>query len=296
MTTRSEGSVRANGVNFRYIEQGAGRLMLCLHGFPDHAWTWRNQLDAFSAAGFRVVAPFMRGYAPTGLAPDGRYQGAVLGQDVVALIDALGDGNSAREPAIVVGHDWGATAAYAAAVIAPSKIGRLVTLSVPYGPALGRAMIGNPLQQRRSWYIYLFLMKLADAALPHDDFALVDRLWREWSPEWSVPPDYMAELKRTFRSDGVANAALAYYRQAFVRELQDPALAPLQARIGKQAIAVPALYLHGANDGCIGAEVALGMESLFAAGLETIVIPAAGHFVHLEKPEAVNEAIGRFVG
>jgi pimeloyl-ACP methyl ester carboxylesterase len=116
------GSVQANDITFHYLELGEGPLVLCLHGFPDNAYTYRHLLPALAAAGFRGVAPFMRGYAPTSPAPDGRYQAVLLAQDAVELIGALG---SAR--AFLVGHDWGATATYGAATLAPARVKKLVT-------------------------------------------------------------------------------------------------------------------------------------------------------------------------
>ena len=95
---------------------GEGPLALCLHGFPDHAHSFRFQLPALAAAGYRVVAPFLRGYAPTEVPNDGPYQAAALAQDAVALIDALGQGQ-----AVLIGHDWGAVAAHGAAIVAPEK-------------------------------------------------------------------------------------------------------------------------------------------------------------------------------
>src|SRR5512136_420172 len=99
------GTVRANGVRFATLEAGDGPLVLCLHGFPDHARSFRHQLPVLAAAGYRAVAPFMRGYAPTESPPEGSYHTAALAEDVLALIDALG-----YSQAYVFGHDWGALA------------------------------------------------------------------------------------------------------------------------------------------------------------------------------------------
>ena len=109
----SEGRIEANGLLFGYLEAGpaGGPLALCLHGFPDSAWTWRHLLPELAGAGYRAVAPFMRGYAPTEVPEDGRYQTGALVADAVALHEALGgDGR-----AVLIGHDWGAMAAYGAA-------------------------------------------------------------------------------------------------------------------------------------------------------------------------------------
>ena len=109
MAAIGTGSVQANGITFHYLEMGQGPLVLCMHGFPDHAHTYRALLPALAAAGLHAVAPFMRGYAPTTAPADDRYQSVLLCQDVVALIDALG-----VERAFLVGHDWGAQAVYGA--------------------------------------------------------------------------------------------------------------------------------------------------------------------------------------
>jgi pimeloyl-ACP methyl ester carboxylesterase len=120
-------TVWANGLEFGLLEAGRGPLALCLHGFPDTARTWRYLLPELAAAGFRAVAPFMRGYAPTAVPDDGRYSVGALAGDAGALHEVLGgDGR-----AVLIGHDWGAEAAYAAGALAPDRWRRLVTLAVP---------------------------------------------------------------------------------------------------------------------------------------------------------------------
>ena len=240
-------------------------------------------------AGYRAVASFMRGYAPTQIPADASYQTAVLGQDALALIEALG-----AKSAVIIGHDWGAVAAYAAAIIAPEKVRLLVTAAVPYGPALAMSLITDPVQQRRSWYMYLLTSPLGEMALSFDNFALVDRLWADWSPGFRPDESYMAALKKTFASPGTALAAASYYKHTFLPDLQKPLLAELQARIGSAAITMPALYLHGENDGCVGAYIRTE-RALFTAGIETAIVPNAGHFLHLEKPAEVNQHILAFL-
>jgi pimeloyl-ACP methyl ester carboxylesterase len=283
------GRITANGVDFAYLAQGKGELALCLHGFPDSAETFRPLMGALADAGYRAVAPFMRGYAPTEIPRDGRYQTAVLGQDAIALIDALG-----ADAAIVIGHDWGAAAAYAAAIMAPSCVRLLVTAAVPYGPGLFMSLIADPAQQRRSWYMYLLASPLGEMALSFGNFGLVDRLWADWSPGFHAGEAYMAALKKTFAAPGTALAAASYYKHAFLPDLQDPALAHVQGTFGGTPITMPTLYLQGANDGCIGANI-VPERALFAAGLETEDVPGTGHFLHLEKPDVVNQRIMQFL-
>ena len=113
------GTVSANGINFHYLEMGEGPLALCFHGFPDHAWSFRHLLPDLAQAGFRAVAPFMRGYAPTEPPADGRYQAVLLCKDVLALIGALG-----AERAYLIGNDWGAGAVTGATILEPDKVNK----------------------------------------------------------------------------------------------------------------------------------------------------------------------------
>jgi len=285
------GSVRANGLQFHYLEAGSGPLVLCLHGFPDHARSFRYQLPALAKAGFRAVAPYLRGYAPTDVPPEGPYQSAVLAHDAVALIDAL----SPREPAAVFGHDWGAFAAYGAAILAPQRVRKLVTAAVPHGPQFMQAFVTSYEQMRRSWYVFLFQLPTAEGSVSHNDFEFLDKLWRDWSPGWILPADEMRSLKVTFRKPGVLAAALSYYRHMFNPALQRAELADLQGRQMSDPIDVPGLVFYGQKDGCIGVETLEGMEAGFRKGLKKVVIPDAGHFVHQEKPEAVNAELIAFL-
>ena len=108
-------SVEANGIDFECLRAGAGdRLALCLHGFPDDAGSMRPVLDRLADAGFTAVAPYMRGYAPTDPAPHGDYSAGALGSDAVALADVLSGTLDVAGGPVLVGHDWGAVAAYAA--------------------------------------------------------------------------------------------------------------------------------------------------------------------------------------
>src|SRR5215813_26829 len=161
-------TVRANDLDFAIVEAGSGPLALCLHGFPDSAHTWRHLLPALADAGFHAVAPFMRGYAPTGIPADGEYQIGALAADAVALHEALGgDGN-----AVLIGHDWGAETAYPAAAHAPERWRRLVTLAVP--PAgLDPVLFTNYDQLKRFFYIFLFRdpTRFADAIVAADGMA-----------------------------------------------------------------------------------------------------------------------------
>ncbi len=285
-----ERTVEARGLGFRVLEQGDGPLVLCLHGFPDTAHSFRHLLPVLAGRGMHAVAPFMRGYAPTGAAPDGCYHAAALGLDALALIEALG-----HREAVIIGHDWGALATYAAALVAPDRVRKLVTLALPYGPQLLTAFATDYDQQRRSWYMFFFQTPFAEGAVAHADFAFIERLWRDWSPGWTPAPDGIAAAKDCLRQPGVVEAALAYYRAAFGPPPQDPALAEIQGRLMMAPIDVPGLYLHGVADGCLGVDLVEGMASFFPRGLRVERIEGAGHFLHLERPELVQQLIDEFL-
>jgi len=282
--------LRANGIDFVAYEQGTGPLLLCLHGFPDEAHSFRHQIGPFAEAGYRVVVPYMRGYAPSGPARDGNYQSANLGRDAVALIEALG-----ADKAVVFGHDWGALAAYAAALLAPHRIEKLVVAAVPYGIGFITNFLVNYRQLKRSWYIYFFQTAQAEAAVSANDFEFIRNLWLDWSPGWKFSDAEFEPVRATFRKPGVLEAALGYYRSMLDPSRQDPALAAEQGAQHMMPIAVPSLYLHGATDGCMGQELLTGMDAMFPAGLTTKVVDGAGHFLHLEKPDVVNDMVLGFL-
>ena len=135
--TITHGAITINGVEFAYLTAGdAGPLALCLHGFPDSAYGWRLLLPELAAAGYRAVAPFQRGYAPTAVPADGRYQTGMLSVDANAFHEALGNG----KPGVIIGHDWGAPATHGAAVLAPERWSKVVSMAVPPGGAMGMAV------------------------------------------------------------------------------------------------------------------------------------------------------------
>jgi pimeloyl-ACP methyl ester carboxylesterase len=279
-------TIKINGLSFSYIEAGSGPLVLALHGFPELPTTFRHQISLLSKMGYRVIAPFMRGYAPTEAPEDASYESSALVQDVLALIDAF-----SQEPVILLGHDWGAQAAYGAAVIAPHKISKLVTIAVP--PGMSQSFLTNPAQQRRSWYMFFFQMGFAEKAVAANDFQFLEDLWRDWSPGWDYPADEMQALKASFRQPGVLRAALHYYRHTLNASNHRPEFASIRTQLGKP-IQQPALYIHGIADGCVGVEVTEGIEKFFT-GLFQKELIRGGHFVHEENPVDVNRCIARFL-
>ena len=287
MATRT---IATPNVTFEALDEGHGPLVLCLHGFPDQADSFRHQIPALVGAGYRVVAPYMRGYAPTSQPVDGRFDAMALGEDVVALLDALG-----ADEAIVFGHDWGAVATYFGALLAPTRLSKIVTVAVPYGPQFFQAFTTNPAQIRRSWYMFFFQSPLAEMALRHDDFGMIERLIAEWSPGWPWPAEDREATKACFRRPGTLEAALGYYRATMGPMFADPAAAEASVAATSVPLPMPGLVIHGANDGCIGADLVPPMRDYFPAGLRVEVVRDAGHFVHQEQPAVVNRLVLEFL-
>jgi pimeloyl-ACP methyl ester carboxylesterase len=280
--------VRANHINFHFLEMGEGPLVLCMHGFPDHAYSFRHLLPDLAQAGFRAVAPFMRGYAPTEAPKDGRYQSVLLSKDVLALIGALG-----AERAYLVGNDWGAIAGSGAAILEPRKVTKLVTI------ASGRA--DEDLQMnfhflKGTWHGHYFQLPFAERTVAHNDFAFIEDWWRDASPEWDIPKEVLESIRATFRKPGVVEAALGYYRARYKPSLQDPSLKEDQDRINAGPITIPTLAFHGTRDRPrrIDAFESETMDRYFTGGLEKVIIPGTGHFMHQEKPQEVNPRILEF--
>jgi pimeloyl-ACP methyl ester carboxylesterase len=225
----------------------------------------------------------MRGYAPTAIPDDGGFGIGALVADAVGLHEALdGDGQ-----AVLIGHDWGAEAAYGAAAFAPARWQRVVTLAVP-PRALDPLLFGDYQQLKRSFYLFLLGDPRlgAEAVVAAEGMAFLDRLWRDWSPGYDATED-LARVKECLREPANLTAAIGYYR--------DPAAGAAPYAMEEQAtwrqVEQPTLYLHGSADGCIGVELAVRAERLLAPGSRMTIVEDAGHFLHLEKPREVNEHI-----
>ncbi len=265
---------------------GEGPVVVCAHGFPDEPGTFRHQIAPLVARGHTVVVPTMRGYAPSGVSRTRRYDAAALGDDLLALGAHFGG----SAPMKLIGHDWGAVAAFAAAAKSPERVSHLVTMAVPHIAALAQHL-SNPAQLKRSAYMAFFQIPgVSDVALRANDLAMVEQLYRAWSPGYAFTPEEMKPVKAAIRPR-VAEV-LAYYRA-----LRAPgALLGEARRLAFAPIRVPSMHVHGADDGCIGIACCEGAEAHYEASYELVIVPHAGHFVTREAPEAVNAAILRFFG
>ena len=276
--------VHANGIDFSYLECGSGPLAMCIHGFPDSAHTWRHLLPELARSGFRAIAPFTRGYAPTSIPADGCYQTGALAADINALHHAL---NGDRD-AVLIGHDWGASSVFIAGANAPERWRKVVAMSVPPGLTLRKAFQENLKQIKRSWYMFYFQSKLAETAIVANDYALIRMLWNDWSPGFESEIDVQNFKKCVLHAENL-NAALGYYRASVGSGPKMEAYNKIQLK-GLEPLSQPVLYLHGRNDGCIGVELAEEVQ-INCSWLTVEILDGVGHFMQLEKPQLINSRI-----
>jgi len=271
--------IDANGVHFAYVEEGQGPLVLLFHGYPETARSWKVVQHRIAAAGYRVVAPYMRGYPPTAFASD--YSVPTLGRDVIALIDALG-----AEKAFVVGHDWGAAAAYSAAAESPAKIAKLVAIAIPHS----RGFTGDPSVFLEAPHFLYYQLPWAERLVWSDDFAHIARIYREWAPHYDPPEAVLADIKTTLRVPGATASTLGHYWTLF---RADPAVA---AAAAEKPIAMPALIIAGAEDGPARISRFEKARPAFTNSYTFIELEGVGHFPQLEAPDKTADAIVAFFG
>jgi pimeloyl-ACP methyl ester carboxylesterase len=267
----------------RPADGAAAPVIVLLHGFPDHPPTFTPMMAELAAAGLEVVAPWMRGYAPS--MPGGPYDARQLASDAVALADAV----AGDRPVYLVGHDWGAVATYAACTVAPARFRAAVAIAVPHPLALARALVTTG-QLARSWYMLAFQLPGAVRAVAARDLAFVDWLWRRWSPGYALPEAARAELHACLAAS--LPAPIAYYRALTSRA----GLAVFLDR-GRRArrVATPVLQLQGARDGCIAPSAGRDQERFFAGPFERVVMPGVGHFLQAEDPRGTATQILRWL-
>lgn len=267
------------------LEWGApdGRLVIALHGFPDTAWTWRTLAPLLADAGYRVIAPFMRGYAPSGIPSDGDYSVRALARDALALYERFGDGE-----AILLGHDWGAIAADALAGDPDSPFSSVIALAVPPLPWISptRATLlpwvgAIAKQPFHSWYMaYNQVPGLAERTFER----LAAKLWQDWSPGYDATED-LGFLRESTLTQEHRRAVVSYYRALLSKGTRSAFVEPVH----------PVLSLQGDQDGAFDPGFYPAVRAHANAASRTELIEGTGHFLHLEKPEIIAERILAFL-
>lgn len=290
----SHRQVQVNGIELHVAELGAGPPVILCHGFPELWYSWRHQLPALAQAGYRAVAPDMRGYGRSSIPADVEaYDLPTVCDDMLGLLDELG-----QERAVFVGHDWGAAVVWHLAQAHPARVAAVVGMSVPFTPRARRP----PVQAlREAWgedfYIVWFQRPgVADAALGHDvRRTLTTR--QVWTARWAQddeeparPPwlteDELGVYVEAFERTGFTGG-LNYYRN-LDRTWE------LTAHLADRRVEPPALFLTGSRDPVARVMPAERMDQWITDLRDKVVIEGAGHWVQQERPREVNEALLRF--
>ncbi len=285
--------IEANGIRFEVacMEPEADtvtagkthRLALCLHGFPEHACSWRHQMPLLARLGYRVWAPNLRGYgntdAPTGMAA---YTLDILIADVVGLIRASG-----AAEVLLLAHDWGGMLAWMVAVRHPELLTQLIVCNMPH-PACFAREVRKPEQARRSWYVLLFQIPFLPERLLRARHAepvkeIIRRSLRE--PE-SIPDEVLETYRSNADRPGRLTAMLHWYRALLRgggwRSLPKPHEWPV--------ISTPTLLLWGDADAALSVRTTDGTAA-FVSDLTLTILPGVSHWVQQEAPGVVNAAI-----
>lgn len=268
--------LRAGGLGFAIDEQGGGdAVALCLHGFPESRFSWRHQLPALAGAGWRAVAPDLRGYGQSerpGHVAD--YHLDRLVEDVAALFDALG----ARRR-LLIGHDWGAMIAWSFAIRRTQPLDGLVVMNVPHPTVFTHALRHSWAQKRRSWYMGAFQLPwLPEAVLTAGGGWGVGQAIRGMAVDKSAfPPEVLDVYRRNACAPGAMTAMINYYRANAGFLADDP----------PPVIQTPTLMIWGEQDRALGIELTQGYGPL-VSDFTLERLPGVSHWVQQEAPAVVN--------
>lgn len=258
------------------LQGDAGPLVVCVHGFPDDASTFDGLGAGLAAAGYRVAAVSLRGYAPSTLA--GPLDLDTLVDDLALVVDAL----SPTEPVHLVGHDYGAQLAYPLTARSAGRIASAVLLSGAHPAYLQRNARRSLRQLWMSRYILFFqLGSVADRWVARRDFAYIEALYRRWSPGFAMPAAHVRHVKETLAAS--MPGPVAMYRGGGFE-------------VDAAPIAVPTLYISGDDDGCALPSLADGQDAVFSAPYRAELWAATGHYPHLEHPERALAAVLEWLG
>jgi pimeloyl-ACP methyl ester carboxylesterase len=277
--------VSTNGTRLHVAECGTGPLVLLVHGFPEFWWSWRHQLTALAAAGYRAVACDLRGYGASDKPPRG-YDIFTLSADLAGLIRALGE-----RQAILVGHDCGGFLAWATAVLHRQAVARLVVSAAPH-PLRMRQAIFSEMRGQLSASSYLLGFQVPwrpERELVEDDAALVGELLRRWSGPGFPDQETEARDRQAMQIPGVAHSSMEYYRWVFRSTFRPDGWRMIHSM--REAVTVPTLQLHGSLDTCVLPGTAQGSGEYVAAPYEWCPLSGVGHFPHQEAPGAFNAGL-----
>ncbi|MGH2462567.1 MAG: alpha/beta fold hydrolase [Candidatus Limnocylindria bacterium] len=274
--------VEANGIRFHCKVDGEGPLVLLLHGFPQFWYQYRHLLPALAAAGYRAVAPDMRGFGDTSRPTRiDDYQLRILGDDVAALINAFGE-----RKAHVMGHDWGGIVASEAALSHPECVDRLILVNGPPALVLARGIRHDWGQRLRSSYVAIFrIPRLPEWWLTSGHGRTLTYLLSDGE----FTPEDVAVYRDAICRPGVAWAGLAYYR-SIARTIRDDA-----RRLRGKTIASPTLLLWGERDRALGRKLAEKLDRDFREPVRKVFFPDVAHWIIEDRPDEVARLVIEFL-
>jgi len=283
------GTVRTNGVDLHVVTAGPedGQPVVLLHGFPEFWYAWHRQIPALAEAGYRVVAPDLRGYncsaKPEGVAA---YAVDELVADVAGLVDHLGG------RAHVVGHDWGGFVAWQTAIDRADVVDRLAVLNAPHPSAYERALRSSPRQLLRSWYVLFFQLPVVpEAAMRAGEFELLERMLGSAVRPDAFSPTDVERYKRALGRPGALTAALNYYRAAVRRQAR---LTVTQGGVGGQHVGVETRLLWGEQDDALDLSLTEGLQR-WVPEITVERRADASHWLQFDAPEWVTEQLLSFL-
>ena len=285
--------IDAGVLNIAYYEDGpaTGPAAILLHGFPYDIHCYVDVAPLLAARGFRVVAPYLRGFGATRFRdPTTLRSGeqAALGADVIALMDAIG-----IKRAVFAGHNWGGRAACVAAALWPDRCAGLVTVNSYLIQDLARAMVPiGPEYEAALWYEFYFQIERGRAGLAANRREIARILWEEWSPDWDFDDATFDRSAAAHDNPDYVDVVIHSYRHRFGHAAGDPRYAELQRRLASlPPITVPAVTLDGDSDGVLSAGDGRASAAKFTGRRVHRIVPGAGHNVPQEAPEAFAAAV-----
>jgi epoxide hydrolase A/B len=292
----AERQVRLNGIELHVVEEGSGPLVVLCHGFPELAFSWRHQIPALTGAGYRVLAPDMRGFGRSSRPAEVEaYDVVSLCGDLTGLLEVLGEGS-----AIFVGHDWGASLVWSLAVLEPTRVRAVAGLSVPFVPRAPAAPI--PIMRRHlgeDFYIVWFQEpELADEALARDVRRTLTTS-RQWTAAWAREVGSAPELAPWLSEEELAVYVNAFERTGFTGGLNwyrnIDRNWELTESVADRHVVQPALFLTGELDPVSRFMPAGAMRGWVDDLRAEVIVPGAGHWVQQQAPDAVNAALLEFL-
>lgn len=275
---RHESFLSSDGVELTYGERGEGPVIVALHGFPDTYRTWDDLGAGLAGQGYRFISLALRGYAPSSVAANGNYAITRLARDVVDLLDHIG-----CRRAVVIGHDWGASAAYALAARHPDRLTAVVAFAIA---PLAVAPAGFAELRARPHNFYLGLGALSNWWFRRGNLREIDRLYRLWSPGWSVPATHLDRVRDALGGRDRSRAAIDYYRLGRTAQSEEDLMV---------GISTPCLVIYGGNEPDVRKAAFRRAMDVLGDGSEVAEIAGVGHWPHLEAPDRCLSMVTEFL-